>query len=119
MVYNGYVYEIGGNNGSAVVSTVDYAQIFSNGTIGIWTATTSLPQTTEMATSVVYNGYVYEIGGSNGSANLATVDYVPINSSGTLGTWPATTSLLQATFDATSVVYNGYLYEIGGWNGRL
>ena len=114
VVYNGYVYEIGGYNGSAYVATVDYAPINSNGTIGTWTATTPLLVAVDLATSVVYNGYVYEIGGWNGSANFATVDYAPINSNGTIGSWTATTSLPVATSSATSVVYNGYVYEIGG-----
>ena len=115
VVYNGYIYEIGGYNGSAAVATVDYAPINSNGTLGSWTATTSLPAATDQATSVVYNGYIYEIGGYNGSAAVATVDYAPINSDGTLGSWTATTSLAAATDQATSVVYNGYVYEIGGY----
>ena len=114
VVYNGYVYEIGGNTGSAI-ATVDYAPINANGTLGAWTATTSLPLTTDQATSVVYNGYVYEIGGCNVNCTaIATVDYAPINSNGTLGAWTATTSLPAATAQATSVAYNGYVYEIGG-----
>ena len=117
VVYNGYVYEIGGFNGSAVLSTVDYAPINSNGTLGSWSSTSSLPTIIWYATSVVYNGYVYEIGGNNGSTVFSTVDYAPINSNGTLGTWSSTSSLPTATDFATSVVYNGYVYEIGGNNG--
>ena len=118
MVYNGYVYEIGGFNGSAAVATVDYAPILSSGTLGSWTATTSLPVSTAGATSVVYGGFVYEIGGYNGSVNVTTVDYAPILSSGVLGSWNATTSLSVAIKVTTSVVYDGYVYEIGGWNGN-
>ena len=114
VAYNGYVYEIGGYYGSSDFATVDYAPINSNGTLGSWTATTSLPTATRLATSVAYNGYVYEIGGYTGSGITATVDYAPINSNGTLGSWTATTSLPTATHFATSVAYNGYVYEIGG-----
>ena len=116
VVYRGFVYEIGGYTGSAYVATVDYASINSNGTLGTWIATTSLPMTTEVATSVVYNGYVYEIGGYDGSTTVSTVYYAPINSNGTIGSWTTTTSLPVATYDSTSVVYNEYVYEIGGWN---
>jgi N-acetylneuraminic acid mutarotase len=116
--YGGYVYEIGGVNSSGtVLATVDYAPISSSGTIGTWTATTSLPTATDQATSVEYNGYVYEIGGCSSTCPTTTVDYAPINSDGTLGSWTATTPLLAATENATSVVYNGYVYEIGGNNG--
>ena len=114
VVYNGYLYEIGGYNGSAVVSAVDYTLINTNGTLGTWKTTTSLPTAIYTATSVVYNGYVYEIGGSNGGTSTATVNYAPINSNGTLGAWTATTSLPIATSSSASIVYNGYVYEIGG-----
>ena len=114
VAYDGYVYELGGNTGSAATVTVDYAAINSNGTLGSWTATTSLPVGTRNATSVVYNGYVYEIGGCSSTCNIATVDYAAINSNGTLGSWTATSSLPAATYDATSVAYDGYVYEIGG-----
>ena len=109
IVYNGYVYEIGGNT-----TSVDYAPINSNGTLGSWTAATSLSTSLALATAVIYNGYIYEIGGYNGSAYVTTVDYAPINSNGTLGSWTSTTSLPQGLGLATSVVYNGYVYEIGG-----
>ncbi|MHB8443125.1 MAG: hypothetical protein ACYDAS_02035 [Patescibacteria group bacterium] len=119
VVYNGYLYEIGGSNGSAVVATVDYASINSNGTLGAWTATTSLPEAIHQATSIVYNGYIYEIGGYNGVGNVSTVDYAAINSNGTLGSWTNTTSLPNGIIIATSVEYNGYLYEIGGNEGGV
>ena len=89
--------------------------ILSSGGLGSWSATTSLLTATYDATSVVYNGYVYEIGGCNNCAPLSTVDYAPILSGGTIGSWTATTSLPQAIRDTTSVVYNGYVYEIGGY----
>ncbi|MHB8443381.1 MAG: hypothetical protein ACYDAS_03390, partial [Patescibacteria group bacterium] len=119
VVYNGYIYEIGGYNGSTYVSTVDYAPINSNGTLGSWTVTTSLPTNIDRATSVVYNGYVYEIGGysTNGGGVLSTVNYAPINSNGTLGTWISTTSLPIGVYQTTSIIYNGYIYAIGGSNG--
>ncbi len=114
--YNGYVYEIGGDNGSSSLSTVYYALINSNGTVGSWNTTTSLPSGIYNASSVEYNGYIYEIGGDN-SGWLSTVYYTLINSNGTVGSWSTTTSLPQSIAYATSVEYNGYIYEIGGYNG--
>ena len=107
------MYEIGGN-----VSTVYYAPINSNGTLGGWNTTTSLPEATVYATSVEYNGYIYEIGGIGNGAYVSTVYYAPINSNGTLGSWSTTTSPLEATGQATSVEYNDFVYEIGGSNGN-
>ena len=82
------------------------------------------------ATAVAYNGYVYQIGGYAGSAT-AVVDYAAITSSGALaapgscagtitGYWCASTStsngsLPAATYLATAVAYNGYVYQIGGY----
>jgi aryl carrier-like protein len=65
------------------------------------------------ATSVVANGYVYEIAGINNSTD---VEFAAINANGTLGAWQSTTSLPTEESGATSVVANGYVYEIGGAN---
>ena len=114
VAYNGYVYEIGGANAGVATTVVDYAPINANGTIGTWTATTPLPVATYAATSVVYDGYVYEIGGIVSGSAVITIDYAPIKADGTIGSWTATTALPVGTYYATSVVYSGYLYEIGG-----
>jgi N-acetylneuraminic acid mutarotase len=117
VVYNGYLYEIGGYNGTSVVNTVYYAPLNADGTVGTWATTTSLPLARDQATSVVYNGYVYEIGGYNGTSVVNTVYYAPLNADGTVGTWAATNSLPVATDQATSGAYNGYIYEVGGFDG--
>jgi hypothetical protein len=110
VVYNDNIYEISG--GSAAVY---YVAIASNGSIGTWATTTSLPATIYAANSIAYDGYIYEIGGyiSGGSAS-ALVYYAPINNNGSIGTWTTTTSLSAATYYANSVAYNGYVYEMGG-----
>ena len=112
--YNGYEYVIGGSNSLAPLSTVYYSQIGSNGELGSWNTTTSLPVGLGDSTSVEYNGYIYEIGGSNGTANINTVYYSQVGSNGVLGTWNTTTSLPVSLSEATSIEYNGYIYEIGG-----
>ena len=117
VVYNDYVYEIGGYNGTSAVNTVYYAALNTNGTIGSWTATTSLPVALDQATSVVYNDYVYEIGGYNGTSAVNTVYYAALNTNGTIGSWSSSNNLPVATYQATSAAYNGYVYEIGGYNG--
>jgi N-acetylneuraminic acid mutarotase len=116
-VYKNYVYEIGGYTGSSVVATVDYAPLHADGTLGSWTATTSLPTATERGASVAYNGYLYELGGCICGAVVTTVDYAPINADGTLGSWTGTTSLPAANDNVTAVAYDGYVYEFGGYTG--
>jgi N-acetylneuraminic acid mutarotase len=118
VAYNGYVYQIGGCSTACRTAVVDYAPIYNGGNIGPWSSTTSLPVATQNATAVAYNGYVYQIGGYAGGAT-AVVDYAAISSPGDVAPWTASTfttngSLPAATYFATAVAYNGYVYQIGG-----
>jgi N-acetylneuraminic acid mutarotase len=133
VAYNGYLYEIGGAPAlsGSFTAAVDYAAISSTGSLaapgtcagtitGDWCGSTStangnLPAATEQATSVVYNGNIYVIGGDTSSGVIAAVYYAAIGSNGSFGSWTATTSLQFGTMAASSVAYNGYLYEIGGY----
>jgi hypothetical protein len=132
VVYNGYVYYIAGNDGTsatAATNTVYYARLNVDGTIpavgaqGTWAATTSLPVNRQFPTSVVANGYLYVIGGSDNTTTQSTVYYTKINSDGTLGaSWNQANSINVGAVNKpreghSSVVANGYLYVIGGWDG--
>lgn len=117
VVYNGYIYEIGGtaSSTSGYTASVYYAAINSDGSLGAWLTTTSLPYYVTYSSSVAYNGYVYVLGGYSNGSTSATVYYALINSNGTLGGWNTTTSLPVDITRSSSVVYNGYVYEIGGY----
>ena len=117
VVYNGYVYVMGGYNGSSNVSTVYYAPINADGSIGTWTTSThTLPQGLSNATSVVYNGYVYVMDGTNGSSYLNTVYYAKLNTDGSIGTWSTNTNPVPAAMVLpSSFVHNGYAYIVGGY----
>ena len=116
VVYDGYIYEIGGDTTNGIASTVEYAPINSNGSLGNWTTTTSLPAVTDNATALVSNGYVYQIGGCAGTtcAATSTVDYAQINPAGYTSSYTTTTSLPAANMQANGVTYDGYAYQIGG-----
>jgi hypothetical protein len=127
VAYNGYLYVLGGYNGTTRYNDVQYAPINSNGTIGAWhyTHNSTDDGTTFVSgfttgrydfSAEVYNGYVYIIGGFGGS-NLNDVQYAPINSNGTIGAWASTASFITARNSHESAVYNGYLYVTGGYNG--
>ncbi len=121
-VYNGYVYWIGGLSiGSTPVSEVSYAPINSNGTIGAWNTTTSLPANRAYPAAVPYNGKLYVYGGyTSGTAALDTVLYADINSNGTLGSWQtAGTTMDTAVCRFGAVAYGGYLYAVGGATGTV
>lgn len=120
---NGYVYVMGGSSGSATVSTVYYAQLNTDGSVGTWsTNANALTAARTASSSIVANGYIYVIGGSTsigmGNATSA-VYYAALNADGSTGTWSTNTNTLPANREnITSVVVNGYVYVIGGRRGN-
>lgn len=120
-MYNGYIYVVGGITGSGASNNVSYAQINSDGTVGAWAATTTLPAAREYSSVVAYNGYMYAYGGyTSGTSALNTVVYAPINSDGTVGSWTTSSNTMgTATCRAGSAIYNGYMYAVGGATGTV
>lgn len=131
VVANGYVYTAGRNS-----TVVEYAKLNMDGTTGTWSTTTALPVSRQFGSMGVANGYLYFVGGSNGSTTYyANTYFAPLNADGTIGSWscqgsagdctgttPVNSTALPATRSGTSntnIIYNGYLYIIGGWNGSV
>lgn len=119
VAYNSYLYYIAGSydSASAARSSVYYAPINTNGSIGSWAATTSLNTARVYHTSVVNNGYIYALGGRGtaiGGSTLASTEYAQINSNGTLGAWTTTTAIPIATHSHASTIYNSRVYVTGG-----
>ncbi len=115
-VYNGYLYSVGGLDDSTNrFNSVSYAHINSDGTVGTWsTSGNTLPTTIQQSATFAYNGYLYVIGGYNGSAQSA-IYYAPLSSDGSVGAWATnSTSLPSARQDTQPAVYNGRVYIIGG-----
>jgi N-acetylneuraminic acid mutarotase len=114
--YNGYAYVVGGfNTADGDLNTVEYAAINSNGTLGSWASTTSLPGARAAGQAVAYDGYLYFLGGANtSSVPYSDVYIAPINSNGTLGSWASTTSLLDTRRSFGAAAYKGYMYVWGG-----
>ncbi|OVE79123.1 hypothetical protein BVY00_01280 [bacterium G20] len=119
VVANGYVYGIGGTNGSATQSTVYYAKLNGDGSTGTWsTNTNALPAARSYPSSVTANGYVYVLGGSDGSTAQSTVYYAKLNSDGSIGSWTTNSNSLPAIRqEASAVTANGYVYMLGGSDG--
>jgi N-acetylneuraminic acid mutarotase len=116
-VNNGYVYSISGGLGAgALTSTVNYAPIRSDASVGAWSVTVPLPTAIYGQSSFAYNHqYVYTIGGRIDQNNpTTTVLYAPTNPDGSLGNWSSTAKLPQATSHFARAVNNGYVYVIGG-----
>lgn len=123
MVANGYVYVIGGNQTAAgsPQSTVYYAQLNSDGTIGSWNTASPIgggaPVARIASHVTTFNGYLYVIGGNNGTSDQSSTYYVRINADGSLGTWTIDgDSLPEARSYGTSMIANGYVYVMGGYD---
>lgn len=115
---NGYLYHIGGVDGSAnTLTTVQYARLNADGTVGTWASTTALPDARKQFQPVVLNGYIYVIGGRNNSNTVqSTTYYAKLSADGTVGAWNTATALPAARFSHGTVAYNGYIYVFGGLN---
>lgn len=129
--YNGYLYVWGGYNTSTNTATtsVEYAKINADGTLGPWQTTTNMQSAVCRAGTAAYNGYLYSIGGSTspdagctsastGATN--TIQYAPINPNGTVGSWQTTTNTPYGSSGAVihpmTSAYNGFMYIAGGHN---
>jgi len=119
--YNGRIYQIGGNIVQWTSSSdANFANLNSDGTIGAWTSTTSLPDVRENSGVAVYNGRVYIIAGTGPRpppTERNTVYYTAINQDGTLGQWAQTTAFPQPLCEFSLVQWKDRIYVIGGWNG--
>jgi hypothetical protein len=120
-IYDGYVYVMGGtaySSGSSITNTV-YSAPLSNGAVGSWTTSSNvLPSVINSGMSVVYNGYIFVMGGNGASTNLNTVYSAPI-SNGRVGSWSTATNMPVSvnTYD-TAIEYGGYTYVINGQGGN-
>jgi hypothetical protein len=115
---NGYLYIIGGYDGASYLSTVNYAKLNTDGSIGTIGSVNSLPAGAEYASSVFANGNIYVLGGFNGAATT-NVYYAHVNSDGTLGSWATSATtfpIATGLYLHTSVTANGYVYMMGGYS---
>jgi len=120
VVHSGKIYIIGGTNLTHYAEKVFFANINPDGTVGSWSETTPLPEP-RAGNALVWNNFVYVIGGYGptweGRGQQNTVFYASINADGTIGEWGTTKTLPERTSDFASVVKDGRIYVMGGYNG--
>ena len=123
IVHNGKICVIGGVTTDGVtLANVYYADVDPEGAVGSWHETTPLPEWRECAGAVVWNNFVYVMGGAGpvwgGRSEQNTVYYAAINPDGTVGEWNTDPHQLPERISGFgAVVWNGKIYVAGGWNG--
>lgn len=114
---NGTLYVIGGNDGGVgYYNTTRYATINpADGTIGAWSAGTTMTTPRAWHGLVAWNGFMYALGGFDGSVYLNSVEVAAINpADGSLSAWSTTTAFAGIRGQHAAVAHNGFIYVIGG-----
>lgn len=124
--YANNIYILGGYDGSNYLSDVQYAQIdSSNGSVGSWTYTTSLPGPLSQSDGFAINGYIYLLGGRSADTICQSATLVaPISANTTIATgnhptgvgqWFQTNQKYSGNrYGNAAVYYDGKAYVLGG-----
>ncbi len=87
-----------------------------SGELDSWSTQTGIFRT--LHASVYANGYVYTLGGQDIAGITNAVNYAPVNSDGSIGTWATSSQSLPSTLqDARAAVFNNFIYVVGGYSG--
>lgn len=128
VVYNGYIYLIGGVTGETAISDAWFDRISTSlsGDNGIWqTYGSNLPDFISANETIAYNNYLYVLGGVTNQGSSATspamtntIYDTEINPGGSLSGsgWVRAATLPSNMFSFGAVAYGGFMYIVGGCN---
>lgn len=126
IVAGGYIYEMGGHNGSAWVNTYRRMAVGSDPTTAAWTSLGTLGSSVNPSISepVVIGSNAYLFGGYNPTLgynhNICTA---PVASMGTPASWSCPATLPTASNSAKTfshpVIIGDYVYRFGGYNNAV
>jgi len=140
VTYNGFIYMCGGataKKDASLIATCEYTQINSDGTLQKpstsctlsgtatnWCTTSSFTTARNRFGMAAYNGYLYIVGGYNGTTPITgshSLMYSSIAADYTLGTWTDNATNFTTVTGLTSgwrnggvVAEEGHLYMVGG-----
>lgn len=110
VVHGGYIYALGGVNGSAIAAT-EFAQVQPDGSLSAWQLTSAMNQPRSHFAAVTANGYLYAIGGDNQTP--ATVERARFNADGSLGAWEMVNQMNYQRRSRNAAVINNFVYVVG------
>ena len=121
VVSGGSIYVLGGYSPTtaAATSSVAYAPLNADGTVGTWTITNALSTSTTRFGAAVVSSILYVVGGLAPTAATTTVIFAAQNASGSLGVWSQSPfSLPTAQYDQGLAADRGFVYQLGGEQTR-
>ncbi len=131
-VYANNIYVIGGYDGDNYLSDVQYASINTDGSIGDWASTTSLPMPVQQGDGFAADGYIYLFGGRFGDQEencLNSTFVAPISANTSegeggnptgLGSWFESASHFGGErFGVSASYHEGKTYVLGGGCAEL
>ena len=127
--YANNIYIFGGYDGANYLSDSQYAKIStSDGLVGNWIYSASLPGPLSQADAFAANGYIYLVGGRSSATTCDSVTMIaPVSANTTIATgnnptgigeWYETNQRFTgARYGAATAYYNGKAYVMGGGCG--
>ncbi|MBI5244035.1 MAG: T9SS type A sorting domain-containing protein [Elusimicrobia bacterium] len=118
-VWGGMIYVTGGWSSKGLSNQVYSASIQADGSLGPWSALSSLPEAV-YTHATVQDGTLYILGGviHQGLDIQSEVYYALIQPDKTLASWQTTTPLTDPLSNHAAAVAGGRVYVLGGWTGQ-
>jgi hypothetical protein len=119
-IYNGYLYVTGGSYSGNEISSVEYAAVDDDGTLGSFSETTALPTGRAYHRCIGYKNRLYIVAGflEGASDPTGTVLYADIQTDGTVGSFQQASGVMNTPRAGFGMgVYNDMLYVMGGTIG--
>ena len=118
---NGFLYELGGTSpsGDVILNAVYYTKINADGTLAGWNQTASLPQPESLFGAVAANGFIFSIGGWNGSAPTQQFYVTTVKGDGSLGSWSSGTPLPWQLYYEAVAASGSYIFFTGGADTQI
>lgn len=118
VVHGDRLYVIGGKKADNSSSRAIYSAIIdAEGELGSWSIVGELPRDYYLFTAVVADDALFLIGGWNGSATVNDVWRGEFLRDGAVDRWSAMPPLPVAVDLHDTVLLNGHIYSVGGWDG--